>query len=196
MNFKSGWLVVLAMGSICFLGARQEQQPVQQVGPLDNAAGGSTELADRVNRLEARVEILERVLFSTEKVNRMRAERLLEDRKNRLKHSRRLFAQGMINEAEVQIDKMRLEEAEREHALATAESKERELTSKLELAEAERRLKFAQSQLAYKRNMARKGYASKSEVERLEKAVDIAKQELEHAKLRLKATSDLEGIEK
>ena len=166
--------------------AKQDPAILQKPAP-------NQDLIQRLEQLESRVAILENMLFSTVKLEKTRAERLLLDRQNRYKNSRALYAQGMITEAEMQQDRLRLAEAEKEFELANAESRQKELASELELVEAERRLQAATDELAYCRNMARRGFATQSEVERLEKVVDEAKLSLENAKLKLKSAKELEA---
>ncbi len=185
--------VITAMGLICifvFTGAVQDLalKPV-----FKNAEASNTE---RIEQLEKRVTILEKILFSTAKLDTQRAERLLADRLARLKDSRRLFASGLITEFELQQDQRQVEEARREMELATTESRQNQLVSELELIEAERNLKFATEQLEYRRRMSSRGFATKGEVERLEKMVELADRKLKHAKTKLEAARELEALKK
>lgn len=86
---------------------------------------------------------MEKILFSTAKLNTQRAEQLLADRRAQLKNSRQLFAKGLITESEVQQDQRRVDEAESELRLATTELRHNQLASELELIEAEREFQFA-----------------------------------------------------
>jgi hypothetical protein len=209
MNFKLTLLLLFTIGSVgLFAGARpallkpqQDPASVTDIAPTQDSArvqkpASNHDLIQRLEQLESRVAILENILFSTVKLEKTRAERLLSDRRNRYKNSRALYAQGMITEAEMQQDRLRLAEAEKEFELANAESRQKELASELELVEAERRLQAATDELTYCRNMARRGFATQSEVERLEKVVDEAKLSLENAKLKLKSAKELEALDK
>ena len=179
-------IAVLVIGCICFFtGARQDGPPTPKI-----------ENDDRIDRLEKRVAILEKILFSSVKLETKRAERLLADRKARLKNSRKLFARGLITEFQLQQDRMQVEEAERELALATAQSNQKRLASELEVLDAEQRLKVAIKELEFSQNLARRGFATKTEVERLERLVDEATQNLEHVKIKLDAANEFESMKK
>lgn len=191
MSFKFCFLLVITVGFVgLFAGARQDPPAAQ---PGDVRPG---DLNERVEQLESRIAILEKLLFSSVRLEKNRAQRLLNDRKNRLKNSRALYAQGMITEFELQQDRMQVDEAQQELELAIAESRQNQLASELDLLEAERKLKVAADQLTYRRNMARRGYASKAEVQQLEQALDQAKLELENAKLKLESAKKLESLDK
>jgi multidrug resistance efflux pump len=192
-NFFNQPLSAFTLGLICifvFTGALQDLAPTPELKKDERNN------ADRIQQLEKRMTILETILFSSAKLDTQRAERLLADRKARLKNSRELFARGLITEFEIQQDRRQVNEAERELELATTKSRHNQLVSELELLDAQREFKFATEQLEFRRRMSTRGFATKEEVKRLQAIVDVADRKLKHAKTKLQAARDLEALKK
>ncbi len=184
MNAKFSFVFVTAILGVCFF------QDAQQ----DSLATTNSELAQRVDKLEQRVALLEKILFSSAKLSTMQAQRQLEEAKSRLKNSQALQARGMITELQLRQDKFRLEEAEKSLELSIAETRQNELVGELEVLEAEQRLRQAKQQLQYSEKLASRGFATQTQVEGDRRLVDIAQQTLTNARTKLGAAKQLEAI--
>ena len=187
---KSGYLsavtVLLAILSASWVHDFQEDQA---------AAKAKTELADRIDLLEKRTELLEQILFSSVKLETTRAQRALEDRKAQLRNSKKLFAKGLVTRFQLEQEQLRVNTAQRELQLASSTTNQRQLVCELELLEAQRQLKVANEELTYQRTLARRGFASQLEVEGVERWVDEATQVLNQAKVKLEAAKKFEALQ-
>ena len=152
------------------------------------------ELESRVEKLELRIEILEKILFSSAKLTNMQAQRQLDEAQAHLKNSQALFARGMITELQLQQDRYRMQEAQKALEFANADSRQHELVGELEVLEAEQRLRQVQQQLLYTETLASRGFSSQTRVDSIKKLVDIATQELENSKIKLDAAKELEAL--
>jgi multidrug resistance efflux pump len=160
------------------------------------AIQGASEDDSRIEKLERRVELLEKIVFSSTRLNAIQAQRQVDDAQERLDHTKSLFAKGFIQASEVEQDRYRLEQAKKELELAKAETKQDELVGEMDVLQAERQLRELEQQLSYTKRLAERGYVHEKSVEAWKAAVELAKRELESAKTRLNATRKLESQRK
>ena len=164
MNANFSFVVVTAILGVCFV----------QDAQRDSLAATNSDLVVRVDKLEQRVALLEKIIFSSAKLSTMQAQRQLEEAKSQLKNSQALQARGMITELQLQQDKFRLEEAQKSLELSSTEFRQNELVGELEVLEAEQRLRQAKQQLQYSEKLASRGFATQTQVEGDRRQVDIA----------------------
>ncbi|MFK7766394.1 MAG: hypothetical protein AB8B55_04180 [Mariniblastus sp.] len=177
------------------VGAQQETaSSTKKAVPEETTSASISE--ERLSQLEKRVEILERILFSTAKLETNRAERQLDRHKQRLGNTEKLFTRGLVNEIQLSQDRQRVDQAERELKLANAKSRQNTLVTELDVKQAEQDLEIAKQTLSYRRNMAQRGFISRAQVNEAALAVGEAEQSLEHAKIKLKAAEQLDAIKK
>ncbi len=179
-------IISLIAGFCCFGNASQDEaKPVAQE---------QDSLESQVAKLEQRVDLLERIVFSSAKLSTMEAQRQLTEATARLKDSKQLHLRGIITDVQLQQDRFRFDEAKKALELAKSEIRQNELVGELELLEARRNLQFAKEQLLYSQTLANRGYATRTEVEANQRRVDIATQTYENAKTKLEAAQELEAI--
>ena len=157
-------------------------------------AAQEVDLAQRLEQLEKRTELLETLLFSSVKLETKRAQRALEERQAILKHSKVLFAKGFINEIQLQQDQYRVEEAQLELELAVNPYNQRQQVCELNVIEAKRNLQNAEDQLAYQTLLAQKGYVTQTQLATMARSVNEATVALEFANSKLDAARKLDEI--
>lgn len=149
----------------------------------------------KIEQLEKRIDILESILFSTAKLESKRAQRLVNESRLRLRNSQSLFSRGLINRLQLNLDQLSVQIAERELALSKADSGHKRLVSELEVMDAKRTLQLAKNQFESQKNLAHRGYASQTDVDRYRKILDFSNLSLKNAEAKLKAASELESLE-
>ncbi len=160
----------------------------------DNDDKENSKLLQRVDLLEKRVQQLETVVFSTARLSLMQAERRLLEAETALKDAELLFTKGMITRSELNQRRFLVTEAFQEMELAKTENRQQEISSKLEFIQAEQALKNSIDLLNHNKRLFEKGYVSKTEIERLERQVDIQTRALENAKLKFEAAKNLKRL--
>ena len=219
---------VLICLTVCFLGAYQEKQTVEearsqteavsQTSQVDGSiAAGTQEAGDakqneakkkgkvhytkeeklqqRIKKLEQRLALIERVLFSTSKLDTTRAERELAEAKLKLKNSQSLHARGYVSQLQLEYDQVEVDRAQRELELATSTINLKQKASELDVLEAEYQLKVARDRLDTRTSLSRKGYVTREQVVQCQKAVEVAEQKLQHAKEKLKVATQLDALD-
>ena len=166
----------------------QDEEPAKEKGTE------TITLNSRVTSLEQRVDTLEGLIFSTAKLTVARAERHLLEAKARFQDSKELFNRGLISQARYNNDRFIYQQAQQEMKLAQAENDQRSISNKLELHKATQRLKEAEHNLKFTKDLQFKGYASKDQVNQARRDVQISKQELSLAEAKLKAAEELEAV--
>ena len=151
-------------------------------------------LQNRIVKLEQRVDNLEGLIFSTAKLTVTRAERQLTEAKLRFQDSKALFNRGLLSQAKYNNDRFIYEQAVQEVKLARAENDQRAISNKLEVHSATQRLKEAEQNLKFAKNLQFKGYASRDQVDRARRDVIIEKEALSLAEAKLKAAEELESL--
>ena len=119
----------------------------------------------RVNQLEQRVEHLEQILYSTAEFSIAQAEQRLAETRHTLDASEKLFAKGLINESQLQLDRFNVQQAVQELKLAKTEQRGQSLASEMDVLNAKQWLTEARQQLEYTRKLARKKYASQRQIQ-------------------------------
>ena len=182
-SFSFLMMVVLSFGAVDILVDSQ------------SASAQDVALTERLEQLEKRTQLLENLLFSSVKLETARARRALEDRQASLKHSKTLFAKGLINESLLQQDRYRVREAELELEIATNPYNQRQSGCQLNVINAKRKLKIAEDELAYQTLLASKGYVSQTRIGVMTRSVDEATQTLEYAEAKLRAAKQLDEVD-
>jgi hypothetical protein len=155
----------------------------------------SGDLNSRVEKLEARVAELERILFMTSKMTAFEAERRLEEARLRLRDSRALLVQGLITQFQFQQDEFNVQRMQRELELAQSPDNQRQVVGSLELFAAERRLAEARANLAFTEQLAGRGYATTKHLGRERQQVEFAEKELNLAREKANAATKLQGLD-
>ena len=146
----------------------------------------------RVNQLEQRVEQLEQILFSTAEFSIAQAEQRLAETRHTLDASEKLFAKGLINESQLQLDRFNVQQAVQELKLAKTEQRGQSLASEMDVLNAKQWLTEAKQQLEYTRKLERKKYATQRQIQQAENEVNLAELALKNAEIKLKATEQIE----
>ena len=167
--------------------------PQQTTAPTTNQ-DATVLSADRMSRLEGRMESLERVVFATAKISAIEAERRLKLAEEQLRESRQLFLKGFIAEGRWRQDEFSVDLLRRELDFLKTTSKQRKSVIEIEVLQAEKDLKLAEDQLNYTQNLATRGFASIDQVRENERFVSDSKSRLELAREKLKAAEELEAI--
>lgn len=149
------------------------------------------DLAERVTRLERRVEKLESILFATSQLSEIEARRRLEEAQRQYRNTRQLLIKGMATAAQVDLQRREVEQARLELQMATATRDFESTSARLELTEAKQRLEQARQQLEYTRRLRDRGFATRAQLEADRRAVGDAERAVELANLKWKAVQEL-----
>ncbi len=169
-----------------------KQQP--DISPVPNAEIPTNSWETRFQRLEARLDALERVVFATAKISVVEAERRLQDAEAQLRESRQLFLKGIIAEGRWRQDEFMVELLRRERDFLLDTTRQRKGLMEMELLQAENNLRIAEDQLNFLQNLANRGFATIDQIRETERYVADSKARLTLARERLQAAEELEAI--
>ncbi|MEZ6096905.1 MAG: hypothetical protein R3C03_22240 [Pirellulaceae bacterium] len=191
-------IFVVFFGSVHLQAQDVAQQPTQGVLPAgsddstaQSTALESTDLKQRVELLEKKLESLEQIVFATSQLTVYESERRLKDAEFQLRERRELFLKGMLDEYVYQQDQLRVEILKQELQIAHSARLQRSNVMQIECLQAKSQLLQAEDQLARSRQLAQRGYATIDQVHNDEQWVELAKRQLALAEKKLNAVKQL-----
>ncbi len=167
----------------------------QENAPAANATPVQVDLSARVEHLESRVALLEKILFATSTLSVFEAERRLKDAELQLKERRDLFLKGRLADSVWRQDQLQVDILKRELAIAHTAYAQKSNLMEIEVLQAKQNLANAESRLTRSQNLANRGYATLTQVQQDQRLVELQRLQLETAQLKLKAAEEMESLE-
>lgn len=152
-------------------------------------------LQQRVEKLEAKVDILQSLLFRTVRLDQLAALDRYKKAKALYENSEKLRIQGLITAIQVDQDRFTLEKAKLEYILSRLQGDPSNVSVQIDLIQARSDLLVSQQQLQISEQQLARGLASPQEITRRKREVQDREREVEFQKKRLEDVRKLGGME-